>query len=265
RTYELSVIAYNCNGNSSESNVCIISIIYNPVPSTPTIFSSSENIFNGNITINWTESEYSAGYFIFINGTLNSTTEFTSKEYFFPAENKTYELTVIAFNRNGNSTESNSCVITIIYSPIPSTPTIFAISEDNINRIITINWTESKYADGYYILINGTVNKTTCLLSTEFMFPMQNMTYELTAIAYNCNGNSTESNPHSIKVIINTPELEPIQIPEKSSSLNMGLLILGGIISAFGAVSTVGSVRKKLYNKGIFKKLYNKMAKNINH
>lgn len=199
------------------------------IPSNTTIITENKTISTNWITIEWLDVE-SDGYYVLVNGTKYDSVTSNYINFSFPTENKTYLISVIAYNTHGNSSESNICEIITFFDLMPEKTTILTPSQTINDGHILIMWEFKDSANGYYIYINDTYNSTVIGNYIDFQFPLVNATYMIYVVSYNEYGVSDPSNVCIIRVEV----FEEPQIPEEPEN-DTWIYIVGGIGGATGA------------------------------
>ncbi|MFX1250120.1 MAG: Ig-like domain-containing protein [Promethearchaeota archaeon] len=195
--YNITVVAYDNAGNSNQD---IIWVIRDTIDPTISITSPANDTITdqGSIIVNWTFNDAGSGidyYEVFVNGTSQGTTTDLDWTVTLSAEGY-YNITVVAYDRAGNSNRDFIWVARDIYDPII---TITSPANDTITdqTSITVYWSGSDSGSGlayYEVFVNdisqGTTSKWaprqwTVTLSADGY-------YNIAVVAYDRAGNSNQ-------------------------------------------------------------------------
>jgi hypothetical protein len=217
--YEFRVMAENSYGNSTISDILQIKIIVN-VPLKPIIVNGHSHTDN-TIAITWDLVEFTDQYYVLVNHITKLNTTNLQATMSFPQMNQTYAFSVIANNYAGNSTESDIVNLnTIVYTP--NAPTMITTSQTIKGPLnFEVNWNAVSNAEGYYILVNGSVRDLTSLTRTTLNLNLG--THVLSVIAYNDIGNSSAA---TITVIV-TPLTNETEKESESPIATWGWIPIG--------------------------------------
>jgi chitodextrinase len=148
--YEFSVSAINNDGESLPSSAVGL---HTPSLASPT------NLMASNVTVSGCTLSWSApyglvsGYYIYQDGVKVQTTSATSTTIYNLTANGTYTFAVSAYYNYEESGQSNTVIVNISSSAVPSAPTNLAASNITSNGC-TLSWTASSgTVTGYYIYI----------------------------------------------------------------------------------------------------------------
>jgi hypothetical protein len=183
------------------------------IPLTPIMITESKTIQNNSEIISWNPSNGATYYNIYVNNSLNGTTQ----SPYFPINfkgNGSYLIEVSAGNETGESNRSVPITIKVEIPPtliLPIAPSIITQNQTLTGTTLNLSWSPVEGGKNYRIYINDSLQQTVGNKSLILIFS-SNGTYIITITAVNDDGESNKSNAIAITVAI-PPPLNPPAAP----------------------------------------------------
>ncbi len=188
-SYTLKVIAFNRAGDSAAATLSASTL---PTATAAPTNLQTSGITQTAITLSWTKSADATGYKVQANsGTVTTLSDVATYEFTGLTANTQYTLSVIAFNRAGDSAAATVSASTLPNAPAAPT----SLQTSGISQTaITLSWTKSAGATGYKVQANsGTVTTLGDVATHDFTGLTANTQYTLKVIAFNSGGESGET------------------------------------------------------------------------